>query len=101
MHSVIVTGASRGLGLGIARKLASAGYQVVAIARSRSEHLSADGPIHFVPFDLSKIEEIPQLVKKIRKEFGPIFGLVNNAGISFEGVLAMMPVSQIEQLVRL
>ena len=53
-----------------------------------------------MPFDLAKIEEISQLVKKLRKEFGPIYGLVNNAGISFEGVLALMPNSQIEQLVR-
>jgi 3-oxoacyl-[acyl-carrier protein] reductase len=106
MHNVIVTGASRGLGLGIARKLASTGYKVIAIARNQREQsapqqFANDASIQFVPFDLSKIEEIPQLVKKIRKDFGPIFGLVNNAGISFEGVLALMPTSQIEQLVRL
>ena len=36
----------------------------------------------------------------MRKDFGPIYGLVNNAGMSFDGVLALMPTSQIEQLVR-
>jgi 3-oxoacyl-[acyl-carrier protein] reductase len=35
-----------------------------------------------VPFDLAQIEGIPDLVKKLRKEFGPIYGLVNNAGMS-------------------
>ena len=38
--NVIVTGGSRGLGLGIARKLAAAGYRVIAIARGESEQLT-------------------------------------------------------------
>jgi 3-oxoacyl-[acyl-carrier protein] reductase len=58
------------------------------------------GSFHFLPFDLADIEGIPDLVKGLQKSFGPIYGLVNNAGISFDGVLALMPISQIEQLVR-
>ena len=57
--------------------------------------------MHFVPFDLAEIEGIPDLVKTLRKDFGPIYGLVNNAGMSTDGALALMPNSQIEQLVRL
>jgi len=53
-----------------------------------------------VPFDLAEIEGIPDLVKTLRQDFGPIYGLVNNAGVSFEGLLSLMPTSQIEQLVR-
>ena len=109
MRNVIVTGGSRGLGLGIGRKLSAAGYRVIALARKDSDPLKSameeaeranPGSFHFLPFDLAKIEEISQLVKKLRKQFGPIYGLVNNAGISFEGVLALMPNSKIEQLVR-
>ncbi len=109
MRNVIVTGGSRGLGLGIARKLASTGYRAIAVARKQNDELTvamkeaettAPGSFHFFPFDLSNIEDIPDLVKTLRKNFGPIYGLVNNAGVSFEGVLATMPVSQIEQLVR-
>jgi 3-oxoacyl-[acyl-carrier protein] reductase len=59
------------------------------------------GSLHFVPFDLAQIEGIADLIKTIRKTFGPIFGLVNNAGISSEGLLAMMQNSDIEKLVRL
>ena len=40
-------------------------------------------------------------MKKLRKEFGPLYGLVNNAGMSTEGVLAMTSIRQIEELVRL
>jgi 3-oxoacyl-[acyl-carrier protein] reductase len=109
MRNVIVTGGSRGLGLGIARRLHTAGYRVIAISRSLNGELSAvmekaeeafPGSFHFVACDLGEIEHIPQLVKDLEKSFGPIYGLVNNAGISFEGVLAMMPVAQIEKLVR-
>jgi len=110
MRNVVVTGGSRGLGLGIARKLAAEGYHVVAVARNQTDPLASamreaeavhPGSFHFVSFDLAKTEEIGGLVKTLRKQFGPIYGLVNNAGMSFDGTLALMPNSQIEQLVRL
>ena len=109
MRNVIVTGGSRGLGLGIARKLVSCGYRVIAVARSEgSEILQAckeaetpnPGSLIFHCLDLADLEKIPHFVAQMRKDHGPIYGLVNNAGISFEGMLAMMPTSQIEQLVR-
>jgi 3-oxoacyl-[acyl-carrier protein] reductase len=109
MRNVVVTGGSRGLGLGIARRLIEAGYRVVAIARTQSPQLTAvieeaertnPGALRFIPFDLTEIEKISELVKSIRTDVGPIYGLVNNAGISFDGALAMMPTSEIEKLVR-
>jgi 3-oxoacyl-[acyl-carrier protein] reductase len=109
MRNVIVTGGSRGIGLGIVRKLSAECYRVIAVARKQSSELTAAmeeadranmGALDFIPFDLADIENIPDLVKTIRKNFGPIYGLVNNAGISFDGALAMMPISQIEQLLR-
>jgi len=109
MRNVIVTGGSRGLGLGIARRLAGAGYCVIAISRKESSELKMAmqeaqqtnaGAIHFVPCDLGLIEGIPDLVKRVRKDFGAIYGLVNNAGMSFDGTLPLMHTSQIEQLVR-
>jgi 3-oxoacyl-[acyl-carrier protein] reductase len=109
MHSVIVTGGSRGLGLGTALRLVRGGYRVIAIARNPTDKLTeaieeADaaypGCFHFVSFDLAEIGGIQGLIRRLRKEHGPIYGLVNNAGISFDGPLAMMPVTQIEQLIR-
>jgi len=110
MPNVIVTGGSRGLGLGIARKLATAGYGVIAIARQESAQLAAAivdakraqvGSLHFKPFDLVKIPDIPDLVRALRKEFGSIYGLVNNAALGTSGILATMPDAKIERLVRL
>jgi 3-oxoacyl-[acyl-carrier protein] reductase len=110
MRNVIVTGGTRGLGLGIAIKLAAEGYNVIAVARKQTEQLTTPmaesgranpGSIRFVPFDLAQIDGIPGLVRSLRKEFGPIYGLVNNAAVGFDGTLAIMHNSQIEQLVRM
>ena len=109
MRNVIVTGGSRGLGLGIARKLAGEGYRAIAIARKSNDQLAAAveqtkcasaGALHFVPFDFGEVDGIPELVKNLRREFGPIYGLVNNAALGFDGVLANMHNARIEQLVR-
>lgn len=110
MGNVIVTGGSRGLGLAMARGLAGAGHAVTAVARRESAELKAAseearaagrGAISFVAFDLADIDGIAGLVRGLRKELGPIHGLVNNAGIGTEGLLAMMPNSDIERLIRI
>jgi 3-oxoacyl-[acyl-carrier protein] reductase len=109
MRKVIVTGGSRGLGLGIVRRLVCEGYGAVAVARQMSDQLastieqaeaSRPGSLDFLPFDLSDVQEIPNLVKKVRKDFGPIYGLVNNAAQGSDGALALMPNAQIERLIR-
>jgi len=109
-RTVLVTGGSRGLGLGIAGKPATAGYRVIAVARKPTKELTAaiaqakrgkGGSLHFVAFDLGRIGEIPGLVRNLRHEFGPLFGLVNNAALGLDGALSLMHNSQIEDLVRL
>ena len=72
----------------------------VAAAIAQARH-GGQGALHFVPFDLGKIDEIPALVRDMRKEFGPLFGLVNNAALGLSGALAMMHNAKIEQMVRL
>jgi 3-oxoacyl-[acyl-carrier protein] reductase len=110
MRNVLVTGGSRGLGLGIVRRLAHVGYCAIAVARKETGELAAameeagrerTGSIRFVPFDLAETGKIPAFVRALRKEAGPLYGLVNNAAVGFDGALALMSNSRIEQLVRL
>jgi 3-oxoacyl-[acyl-carrier protein] reductase len=85
------------------------GYRAIAVARQMNDRLASTmqqveqdspGALHFVPFDLGDIEDLPRLVKNLRKEHGPIYGLVNNAALSSDGALAMMPNPHIERLIR-
>src|SRR5215831_13410314 len=107
MRNVLVTGGRRGIGLAIAERLALAGFNVIAVARRESDELRAaigkarQGNLHFRACDLSAIDALPAFVKSVRDEFGPIYGLVNNAGIGTEGLLATMHNSDIEALIRL
>ena len=109
MRNVIVTGGSRGLGLAIVRRLICEGYGAIAVARQMNDQLASTiehaershpGSLQFRPFDLAEVHEIPTFVKTLRKEFGPIYGLVNNAALGTDGALAIMHNSQIEQLIR-
>jgi 3-oxoacyl-[acyl-carrier protein] reductase len=109
--TVIVTGASRGVGGAVARRLADSGYRVIAVARVERPELNAarqalaerpgPGEIIFRPFDLSRVDAIAGFVRELKSEFGPPFGLVNNAAIGTSGLLTNMRLSEIEALVRL
>ena len=110
MRNVVLTGGSRGLGLGIAQKLAASGFRVIAIARSETQQLRTameqathgeQGALHFQAFDLSDVSAIPDLVKALRREFGSLYGLVNNAGLGTGGVLANMQDAHIERIIHL
>ena len=110
VRNCIVTGASRGLGLAIARALAASGERVIGIARSVSEPFTqaaaevartGAGQLLFQPFDLTDAAAIGALVSGLRQQYGALYGLVNNAGIGTAGVLSNMRIEQIEALVRL
>lgn len=82
--AAIVTGASRGLGVGIARRLAHAGYPVVLAARSHDEleravH-SIGGAALAVPTDVTVDADVDRLIDAARERFGKIDVVVNNAG---------------------
>ena len=99
--TVIVTGARRGLGLAIVQQLAKEGYRVIAVARGSSPELDAllDGEnVVHEEFDLANLGEIHAWCSRIGKQYGRIYGLVNNAAIGNDGVLATMHETDIAQL---
>jgi 3-oxoacyl-[acyl-carrier protein] reductase len=106
VHNIVITGGSRGLGLGIAKHLAHAGFRSVVIARTLSPPLEEAMMEHpdqwaFIRWDLAEVETFSDLAGRLRDDFGPIYGLVNNAGISLSGILSTTPGADIEAVVRL
>jgi NAD(P)-dependent dehydrogenase (short-subunit alcohol dehydrogenase family) len=85
-QTVLVTGASSGLGKGIAEMLAQLGARVVLVARDE-ERLNATmmgltGSGHSVEvFDLTQIDAIPGWMREVTKRYGVLNGLVHSAGL--------------------
>ena len=83
----IVTGASRGIGAAIVKKLAGEGAQVVACARSIE---GCEGAALCLKVDVSNSAEVDGCVKTTVEKFGRVDILVNNAGITKDGLLMRM-----------
>ncbi|MBL6990065.1 MAG: 3-oxoacyl-ACP reductase FabG [Bacteriovoracaceae bacterium] len=102
--NILVTGASRGIGKAIARSLATQGAHVVFNFRPEREgadQLKAEleelgGKATCVYFDLTNNEDIKSSLDGFVKEFGPISGLVNNAGISKDQLALRLKKEDIE-----
>jgi len=84
----VVTGAGRGIGASIARRLASLGATVVACGRTRQPlEAAADlisksgGTAHVVQCDVSVLSSVESLAQQVEDKFGRVDILVNNAGI--------------------
>jgi 3-oxoacyl-[acyl-carrier protein] reductase len=94
----------------MAQTLAAEGYRVIAVARGGTAELEAasaaaaaagKGAVEFRPFDLLDTAGMPVFVRGLKADFGPIYGLVNNAGLGTSGALGVMRDQDIERLIRL
>ena len=89
-HTVLVTGSSRGIGAGIARRFAQEGHRVAihyraeeAQARALYDELANAGySVMLVSGDIAREDEANQIVSRVRERFGLLDVLVNNAGIA-------------------
>lgn len=85
--TAVITGGSRGIGLGIAKELLENGFTVVLSARKRNEEIDAlenayPEKVFFVPCDISDMNAVDSLVSFVNGKFGKLDLLVNNAGVA-------------------
>jgi NAD(P)-dependent dehydrogenase (short-subunit alcohol dehydrogenase family) len=98
----LITGANKGLGLGIARKLGKQGITVLVAARDESkgqnavERLQSEGiDAHFIQLDVGDRSSIESAYKAIAEQFSRLDILINNAGVNLEFSAGLPAPSQV------
>lgn len=106
MKHVIVTGGSRGVGLAIIRHLLSQNYRVTTCSRKETDKLISlrdtyKDTLQWLPFDLSS-DDPDDLIRRAVEWPGSdgLYGLVNNAAIAGDGVLATFPKADIAHIIQ-
>jgi len=96
---ILITGSSQGIGRSIALKLASLGGKIALndipsqeenLKKVKEEVEKLGGEAKYFFADVSKLEEVERMVEEIKKEFGGLDILINNAGICQDRTLAKM-----------
>ena len=104
----LITGGSRGIGAAIARELASQGADVALVyagSRDAAESICAELTARYgtkalaYRCNVADFDAAKETVAQIKKDFGTVHILVNNAGITKDGLLAMMKESQFDDVI--
>lgn len=82
-ETAIITGASRGIGVGLVDTFLKEGYEVVATSHNVSHSLTASHSLVLVDGDIGKPETAANAIDAALEHFGTIHVLVNNAGIFY------------------
>ena len=96
---ILVTGANRGIGLNIIQRLNNDGYTVIGTSRTDdganiiSQEINSIGG-KVLKIDVTNQEAINSAIKNIQDDYGALFGLVNNAGITNDNLLMRMTEEQ-------
>lgn len=94
---ILITGASRGLGLAIAQKL-SADYSLILHA-SKPESFTTEIPnSEILCADLSDVNQVNDFCKKLKKH-GDLYGVINNAGVTYDKPINFQPEKEIEAMI--
>lgn len=100
---IVVSGGTRGLGEAFVCDLLEAGYRVSTFGRSRTPFIdemerSFPDAFGFDAADVADPVQVEAMARQAQTRFGPPYGLINNAGVAGEGVLATVDVGQIDRL---
>ncbi|MCL5113555.1 MAG: SDR family oxidoreductase [Patescibacteria group bacterium] len=101
---VIVTGASSGIGLATAKLLTQKGAKVALVARSKEkiEKISKELPLSFpVATDVSKENNVKEMMDKVKNHYGRIDILINNAGRGYDAPVEKTQTDKFRQLFEL
>ena len=110
--TAIITGAGRGIGAAIARRLAKDGFDI-AINEASKESIETRGSLvaeecramgvkaECYAADVSDYAQCEEMVKQIKADFGTIDALVNNAGITRDGLLLRMAEENYDDVIRI
>lgn len=98
-QSMIVSGASSGIGLAITARLLAQGFNVVGLARDFSKSGISHTNFKAIEIDLSDIDALPDSLAKIKRDIKhPVCGLVNNAGIGRMAYLEQLSVADMRRV---
>ena len=99
---IAVTGASRGIGSGIVKELASHGHVIGCLSRKGigPEDQEVAGHLMTLPCDMENEEQISNAINELVKETGRIDVLINNAALHLEGVTAQFSKEDFDKVLR-
>lgn len=105
---ILVTGASRGIGQAIAIKLAQQGYDLALnyySSESRAKEVQElcqtyGAETRIYQADVTNYDQCDEMVKQVAEDFGSIYGLVNNAGQTKDGLLVRMSEQAFDDIIR-
>ena len=95
---ILITGASRGLGLAIAKKL-SADYALILHASSKDSFTETIPDSELLCADFSDSDQVADFCKQLKKQHGnSLYGVINNAGVTFDKPLNYQPDKEIDAM---
>jgi 3-oxoacyl-[acyl-carrier protein] reductase len=97
-----VSGGSRGLGRALVDALVARDYRVATFSRGPSEHVERwrhHPAVLWQPLEATDYHAVAEFVRTAERHFGRLEGLINNAAIGATGILATMPVAEIDRAV--
>jgi len=103
MKNILVTGASKGLGLSICKILLQNNYRVYGVSRNTTEEmkeiLSTNQNFIHIPYDLADVEGVKDnLLKKELLFDVPIHGFINNAALAYDDIVTNLNLSKLEKM---